>query len=208
MHLRLIASALVLTAVSFTASCSGDSIPSFEDPLAAMDYAESSMAENKFDHAEAAFEYALANGDDSLSADALQGIYSAQTRAGQEEKAVTTFKRICTEQKDGFDGERMLGLLDMAITSQMADLSEDVMVYTYRNFEDLAPKLILPSVEIAMIRMESGGDNSALEQMGYIGGAAPTEIPDDQLEDRLKHLDEFIRIIEQQRIQAAADTSK
>lgn len=208
MHLRLIASALALTVVSFTASCSGDSVPSFEDPLTAMDYAESSMAENKFDHAEAAFEYVLANGDDSLAADALQGIYSAQTRAGQEEKAVATFQRIYTEQKDGFDGEGMLGLLDMAITSQMADLAEDVMIYTYRNFENLASKLIIPSVAIAEIRMNSGGDNDALAELGYAGGAAPTEIPDDELEDRLKQLDEFIRIIEQQRSQAAAGTSE
>ncbi|MCP4094327.1 MAG: hypothetical protein GY747_12855 [Planctomycetes bacterium] len=199
MHLRLISAALIFVATSFTVSCSDDSTPSFDDPLAAMDYAESSMAENKFEHAEAAYGYVIANGDSSLTADCLQGIYSAQTRAGQEERAIATFERICRERPEALGGEPMLDLLQDAITSKMADLAEEIMIYTYRNHFELATKLILPSVDIATIRLESSLDPAALAELGYVSGDGSVEIPEDQLEGRLKQLDDFICILEQQR---------
>jgi hypothetical protein len=207
MQLRHIASAIVLTAAGFTTSCSGDSIPSFEDSLTAMDYAEAAMAENKLDHAEAGFEYVLANGDGNLHADCLQGIFSAQVRAGQEDRAEATFERIYTDQEDAFDGEQMLGLLDMAITSQMAELAELIMIYSYRNFEELAPKLLIPSAEIAKIRLKGAGDNDAVDQLGYVSASQPEEIKDENLEPQLKELEGFIRFLEDKHSQAAAEES-
>lgn len=209
MRPRLIAPALVLVTSSLFASCSGDSTPSFEDPLTAMDYAEASMAENKFEEAITAYEYVLANGDDSLSADCLEGIYSAQTRAGQEDLAIATFERLCKQQAEAFAGQPMIGLLDQAITSKMADLAEVVMIYAYRNHPELAPDLIIPSAQIASIRMESIGNDAAMAELGYVGGDTMTEIKEEDLQVHLDRLDEFIRIIEQQRgLAADSSTSK
>jgi curli biogenesis system outer membrane secretion channel CsgG len=69
-------------------ACSGESTPTFNDPVAALDAGDSAAAAGNAVEARAAYEYAATNGDDAQKTDALIGLFELEAVKGGADRVV------------------------------------------------------------------------------------------------------------------------
>lgn len=152
-----------LALVAALGACSGESAPTFSDPIAALDAAESAQAAGDTTVAEAGFNYALANGDDAQKSDAQMGLFKLELEKGDEAAARSVFEKM----RDGLDADKLVSLTDMVVEKRMVDLAEEIMLFSVERYPDTQVSLTKASEAIELLRTQ--GPDADLSGLGYAG---------------------------------------
>jgi hypothetical protein len=160
---------LPLALTALLGACSGDSAPtSFSDPIAAMDAADSAKAAGDNAAALAGYEYALQNGEASLQADAMIGVFMVHIADGDEAAATASFGRLSSEFAASLNESTILDLLDAAVRgAKMVDLGDTILGYSIKALPEMKDKLAQVSDDIETIR--TNGPGVDLSEVGYAG---------------------------------------
>lgn len=159
---------LPLALVAALGACSGDSAPTtFSDPIAAMDAADSAKAAGDSEAAKAGYDYALQNGDDSLKADAMMGLFEVNVAAGDEAAALANFERMSADFADSLNQDSLKGLIDLTIPAAMVDLGETMLGYAVGKYPELVASLA--NASLALEKIKSEGPDADLSGLGYAG---------------------------------------
>lgn len=160
---------LPLALVVALGACSGDSAPTtFSDPIAAMDAADSAKAAGDNVAAKAGYEYALENGEASLQADAMIGVFMVNIADGDEAAATASFARLSSDFAASLDENAILNLLDATVrTAKMVDLGDTILGYSITALPEMKDKLARVADDIEMIRTQGPGVD--MSEVGYAG---------------------------------------
>jgi len=155
----------LLLALSPIVACSGETAPTFTDPVAALDQGDEARSAGDPDLAAAAYEYAATNGSAEQKTDALVGLFELEVEGGQAEAAVAAFGRLCTNATPS--EEDLVHYANLCVTERLVEAGNAVVNYAVANNEGIAATLARPLA--ALDRLEKEGPGADLSDLGYVG---------------------------------------
>lgn len=174
-------------------ACSdADTPPTFQDPLVALDLADSALAAEHPITAAAGYNFALENGDTTLQADALVGLIKVHAGEGAEELARSAFERLSTEFHTALSSDTVFALFLVATDQQLVELGNATLAFAFQTYPEQREKLLAPFQELIKITTEVSVGNDALEELGYIGGNVDSM---DDTANLLLDLEEYVGLL-------------
>jgi hypothetical protein len=159
---------LPLALVAALGACSGDDAPTtFTDAITAMDAGDAAKASGDNEAAQAGYQYALDNGDDSLKGDAMTGIFEVNVAAGDQDAAVASFERLSKEFSANLEQAELSRLIDVAVLAKMDVLGEAMLGYAITTYPEMKDSLAKASDAIELIKTQGPGVD--LSEVGYAG---------------------------------------
>ncbi|PCJ52086.1 MAG: hypothetical protein COA70_13005 [Planctomycetota bacterium] len=151
-------------------ACSSDSAPEihFSDAESAMTQAEAATAANNTETAQAAYDFALQEGDAATKADALYGMLNLQLQNGLEDQAIDTFHRLSADFQDRLKSSDVIKFLQTADAQSLAQAGDTMLAYAADRFPELRAELVKLEKSFEDLRKNAPVDN-VVKELGYPG---------------------------------------
>jgi hypothetical protein len=164
--MRIQATFLSLLVASALTACGGSGeAPSFDDPVTALEAAESARSTGETATAEAGYGYAAEHGDAKTKYRALLGL--GKLLAGTDPAgAAAAFEKARTECADQYDIAGAQAMIDTWIKAGNLDEGKALLAAAAAQFPD--QKDALATQEAGLAAVESG-DADSLAELGYVG---------------------------------------
>jgi len=120
-------------------ACSSESAAEihFSDAESAMTQAEAATAANNTETAQAAYDFALQEGDAATKADALYGMLNLQLQNGLENQAIDTFQRLSADFQDRLKSSDVIKFLQTADSQCLAQAGDTMLGYAAEHFPEV-----------------------------------------------------------------------
>lgn len=155
----------LLLCLSPLAACSGESTPTFSDPIAALDKGDAALAAKDVPTAIAAYEYASQNGDEGQRTEALTGLMTVYVENGDAAAATQAFENL--SKHASLSAEALNDLATLCIENSLVEPGNAVVNYAVANNEGGAMAFKTPIA--ALERLEKEGPDADLSDLGYAG---------------------------------------
>jgi len=155
----------LLLCLSPLVACSGESTPTFSDPIAALDKGDAALAAKDIPTAIAAYEYASQNGDEGQRKEALSGLLSVQLDIGESDAAVQAFQNLT--KGGSLTTEELLDIANECVKARLVDPANAVIDYATSNNEGVADAFSRPIAAAELLEKE--GPGADLSSLGYTG---------------------------------------
>ncbi len=155
----------LLLCLSPLAACSGESTPTFSDPIAALDKGDAALAAKDVPTAIAAYEYASQNGDESQRTEALTGLLLVQLDIGESDAAKQAFDNL--SKNSSLTTEQLLDLANACVTARLVEPAIAVVDYAVASNEGVKETFARPAAAIDLLQSE--GPGADLSALGYTG---------------------------------------
>jgi hypothetical protein len=147
-------------------ACSGESTPTFNDPVAALDAGDSAAAAGNAVEARAAYEYAATNGDDAQKTDALIGLFELEAvKGGDDAAAKAAFERLVGHAT--LSDDQLVAFADRVVPNALIETGDFIVDYAVARNEGLASRMEKAVNGLELLKTE--GPGADLSAVGYAG---------------------------------------
>lgn len=155
----------LLLCLSPLVACSGESTPTFSDPIAALDKGDAALAAKDVPTAIAAYEYASQNGDEGQRKEALSGLLSVQLEIGEADAAIQAFENLA--KSASLTTEELLDIANECVKARLVGPANAVIDHAVANNEGVESAFARPLA--AVDKLEKEGPGADLSSLGYTG---------------------------------------
>ncbi len=163
--MRIQATLLSLLLLPALACGGGADTPSFEDPLTALEAAETAQSNGDSATAAAGFRYAADNGEGKLKYQGLMGLGQALA-SSEPAAAAEAFARAQSECADHYDIQGAQKMIDAWIRAGNLDEGNKLLAAASGQFPDQKASLVKQEQALEAL---ASGDAESLADLGYVG---------------------------------------